>query len=88
MPGGFHYRSLRQFSAILRGLYKGWPPKSKPLWLTIIKSYKSSPLWLDFLSISTIRDEYKNIISLYLNILFVTYFMTSSLAMFEAEIRV
>jgi len=35
------------------GEYSGWPQKSKPLSLIIIKSYLNPPLWLDFSSIST-----------------------------------
>ena len=57
-------------------------PKSKPLSLIIVKSYYNSPLWLDFSSILTTKwaKEYTKSV--------LTCFVTSSLAVFEAEIRV
>jgi len=62
----------------------GWPPKSKPLSLVIIKSYLNH--YGKIVHQFRLENEHKNIMSV-LTILCVTWFVMSSLAVFEAAIR-
>jgi len=68
--------------------YTGWAQTSnKPLSRIIIQAYQNPPLRLDSFHQFRLQNEHKNMMSV-LNILCVTYLVTSSLAVFEAAIRV
>jgi len=79
-------RFNRSSACFLMTLY-GVAQKSKPLSLVIIKSYWNLPLWLHFSSIWTRKWAQENNKSV-LNILCGTWFVTSSLAVFEAAVPV